>query len=190
MLTAKNVTPGMGMHYYKRENYYADDHSLERSRWFGIGAQQLGLRGHVRPEPFEALLHGMLPSGDRFRVPRRSRQPSTPGTKKLQERAGLDLTFSAPKSVSLLALVYGDEQLEKAHRVAVEKTLAIVERRYAQTRIRFGSQNRDRRAVDTGNLVVGQFHHDTSRDLDPHLHTHRTYARAIETDGCWSWALR
>ncbi|MEO0853361.1 MAG: MobF family relaxase, partial [Cyanobacteria bacterium J06648_11] len=122
--------------------------------------------------PFEALLHGRLPSGDRFRTPRRSRQPLPPGTKKPQERAGLDLTFSAPKSVSLLALVYGDAQLEKAHRIAVEKMLAIVERRYAQTRIRFGSQNRDRRAVKTSNLVVGQFHHDTSRDLDPHLHTH------------------
>ncbi|MGK7913152.1 MAG: MobF family relaxase, partial [Synechococcus sp.] len=81
-------------------------------------------------------------------------------------------TFSAPKSVSLLALAYGDGELEKAHRMAVERTLKVVEQRYAQTRVRFGSEEKDRRVVTTGNLVVGQFHHDTSRELDPHLHTH------------------
>ncbi|MGK7905851.1 MAG: MobF family relaxase [Synechococcus sp.] len=172
MLTAKNVTPGMGAHYYKKENYYSSEQSQEQSRWFGKGAKQLGLRGKIQPEVFEQLLNGVLPSGDRFRTRRRSQQPSVPGKKQPQVRAGLDLTFSAPKSVSLLALAYGDGELEKAHRIAVERTLKVVEQRYAQTRVRFGSAEKDRRVVTTGNLVVGHFHHDTSRELDPHLHTH------------------
>ncbi|NET37405.1 MAG: relaxase domain-containing protein, partial [Cyanothece sp. SIO1E1] len=83
--------------------------------------------------------------------------------------AGVDLTFSAPKSVSLVALVNGDTQLEVAHRNAVKRTLAVVQERYAMTRVRQGNQ---RSAVKTGNLVVGQFHHDTSREKDPQLHTH------------------
>jgi conjugative relaxase-like TrwC/TraI family protein len=62
-------------------------------------------------------------------------------------------------------LVGGDSRLEEAHRIAVKRTLEIIESRYAQTRVK-GER------INTGNLTVAMWHHDTSRELDPQLHTH------------------
>ncbi len=162
MLTTKVITPKQGESYYAKENYYSAEESIENSQWFGKGAKELGLRGKVKPKQFKKLLYGELPNGTKFR----NRNPDNPKNK---ERAGLDCTFSAPKSVSTLALVGGDEQVENAHKEAVKRTLKIIERDYAATRVK---KNYQSRVVNTGNLVVGQFHHDTSRELDPHLHTH------------------
>ena len=103
-----------------------------------------------------------------------------------KERAGLDCTFSAPKSVSILALVAGDKRLEEAHREAVLRTLAIIERDYAMTR---ATRQGEVQVVNTKNLVVGQFHHDTSRELDPHLHTHCVLLNMTEHNGRW-YSLR
>ena len=64
MLTAKNVTPGMGAHYYKTENYYSSEQSQEQSRWFGKGAKQLGLGGKVEPEVFEPRIVGIVDSDE------------------------------------------------------------------------------------------------------------------------------
>ena len=162
MLTTKVITPKQGESYYAKENYYSAEESVENSQWFGKGARELGLRGKVKPKDFKKLLYGELPNGTKFR----NRNPDNPKNK---ERAGVDCTFSAPKSVSILALVGGEEQVEQAHKKALLRTLKIIERDYAATRVK---KNYQSRVVNTGNLVVGQFHHDTSRELDPHLHTH------------------
>lgn len=181
MLSAKNVTPEMGATYYSKENYYSAEESEDQSRWFGQSARKLGLVGEVEPAIFEALLRGKLPNGEVFRKPQKRNE----NQKDYRERAGLDLTFSVPKSVSLQALVQGDERLIDAHRIAVERTLTIIEQRYAQTRLRFGEG--ERRPVVTGNLVVAQFDHDTSRELDPHLHTHCVLLNMtwVEPRGRW-----
>lgn len=90
-------------------------------------------------------------------------------TKKTQFRAGIDLTFSAPKSVSLLALVEGQKDVLKAHTEAVKDTLSYIEKHYIQSRVR----KDDKRLLETtGNLTAGLFLHDTSRENDPQLHTH------------------
>ena len=94
----------------------------------------------------------------------------------------VDCTFSAPKSVSLLALVEGDLKLEKAHKRAVRRTLKIIERDYAATRTR---KNGQVTTINTKNLVVGQFHHDTSRELDPHLHTHCVILNMTKHNDKW-----
>ena len=122
----------MGSNYYEDENYYSSESSREKSRWFGNGAEQLELNGKVNPEMFNDLLHGKLPNGEAFRKGRKFEV----GGKKYQVRAGLDLTFSAPKSVTLMALVEGDERLLDAHELAVERTLEIVQRSFAHTRLR------------------------------------------------------
>ena len=86
-----------------------------------------------------------------------------------ERRAALDLVFSAPKSVSLQALVFGDDRLVEAHRKATLAVLTHIEENYAQCRT--GGRN-DRQTVQTQKLAVAQFEHDLSREMDPHLHTH------------------
>ena len=88
----------------------------------------------------------------------------------MEHRAGWDATFSAPKSVSLTALVGGDNRVREAHRLAVTIALAELER-YRQARI--GGNNA---AETTGKFIVAKFEHDTARPVDgyaaPQLHTH------------------
>ncbi len=175
MLTVKVITPKQGESYYAKENYYSAEESVENSRWMGKGAKKLGLKGKVKPKQFKKLLYGQLPNGTNFRRKKQER-------KGYKERAGLDCTFSAPKSVSILALVEGRKELEKAHRQAVLDTLKIIERNYATTRV---SKDGKVTTINTDNMVVGQFHHDTSRELDPHLHTHCVILNMTEHNDRW-----
>ena len=162
MLSSHNISAEMGAHYYQQENYYSDIEASFQSQWWGRGAELLGLTGGVKATDFTQLLSGHLPNGEPFRQRRATRAD-------YRDRAGLDLTFSAPKSISLLALVFRDWRLVEAHKKAVEKVLESVERDYAETRVR---QSGKRIRVGTKSLVVARFHHDTSRELDPQLHTH------------------
>jgi conjugative relaxase-like TrwC/TraI family protein len=83
-----------------------------------------------------------------------------------------DFTISAPKSVSVMAIVGGDDRLIRAHEKAVSEALEELEA-HAATRVRINGANADR---TTGNLVVAVYDHDTSRELDPQLHTHAVAA--------------
>jgi conjugative relaxase-like TrwC/TraI family protein len=154
MLTAKNCKASAAV------QYFTDYYDPGQTRWFGKGAAEMGLVGEIDRESFEHICYGRSPDGSKYL-----------GTKgdTDKRRAGTDFTFSAPKSVSLTALVGGDTRLENAHRLAVEKTLALIEERYAQTRI---TNNKNVVEVKTSNLVVAQFDHIESRELDPRLHTH------------------
>jgi conjugative relaxase-like TrwC/TraI family protein len=167
MLTAKNCKAGCAVEYFT--NYYDQD----ETRWFGEGAKKLGLIGEIKKESFENICYGKSPDGSKYLG-----SQGDPD----KRRAGTDFTFSAPKSVSLTALAGGDTRLEVAHRVAVAKTLAIMEERYAQTRI---TKDHKVATVKTGNLVVAQFDHIESRELDPHLHTHALVMNLTEKDGKW-----
>jgi len=97
-----------------------------------------------------------------------------------QRRAGIDLTFSAPKSVSIQALVFGDTRLIKAHRDAVQVAMNYVEERFSQCRV---GPRHSRQTVTTGRLAVAQFEHDLSREKDPHLHTHNVVINMTPADG-------
>lgn len=153
MLTAKNRNAQEAIDYYS-QTY---DNASLITRWYGQGTLALGLSGEIKSkEIFANVCKGRTPNGN-VKLGRNIK------------RAAIDCTFSAPKSVSLSALVGGDEGLVAAHHLAIEKTLSFMEKRYAQTRIRIG-ENRPR--VKTGNLIVAQFDHIESRELDPHLHTH------------------
>jgi conjugative relaxase-like TrwC/TraI family protein len=154
MLTAKNCKASAAV------QYFTDDYDPGQTRWFGKGAAELGLVGEIDQESFEHICYGRSPDGSKYL-----------GTKgdPDKRRAGTDFTFSAPKSVSLTALVGGDALVEVTHRTAVEMTLKLIEERYAQTRI---TKNGIVSEIQTGNLVVAQFAHIESRELDPHLHTH------------------
>src|SRR5207247_3245059 len=94
------------------------------------------------------------------------------GTTQAHGRHLYDFTTSAPKSVSVIAALGGDKRLIEAHEKAVDETLQEIEA-HAATRVRKGRANDDR---PTGNLVIAVYHHDTSRELDPQLHTHAVAA--------------
>jgi conjugative relaxase-like TrwC/TraI family protein len=163
--------------YYEEgaDDYYAKEG--EASTWQGNGAEFLGLAGPVDDRRFRELLAGRVGDGSPSRV--HSRRDAN-------ARIGIDLTFSAPKSVSLQALIGGDSAVICAHDLAVERALAVAEER-AQAR----SKQRGRsRVEDTGNLVVAKFRHETSRERDPQLHTHALVLNLTRRrDGEWR-ALR
>ena len=96
--------------YFANDNYYTEQEHAEAGVWGGEGARALGLDGQVEKSAFEAILNGQLPDGEMVgQVEGR--------------RLGLDLTFSMPKSASILALVSGDKRILDAHLAAVKSTM-------------------------------------------------------------------
>ena len=155
----------MAVTYYERDGYYArnDPEHRQASFWFGGAAQALGLRAHVRPSRFESVLSGYVPGTD-LRLGRMREGEHV-------HRPGWDITLSAPKSVSLEALVMGDRRVIRAHDEAVRATLDFVEAELLQTR-GWDPATRRRPRVKARGMVVAGFRHLASRNQDPQLHTH------------------
>ena len=164
-----------GASYYERDGYYAKDdpEHREASGWFGKGAEELGLKGPVDPEAFRAVLEGKVPDGSGTELGRRGKDGE------ILHRPGRDLTFSAPKSVSLAALVGGDGRIVEAHDRAVKATLGWVEKNVAETRMKDPVTGQ---MIRTGGqkIVAATFRHDTSRNLDPQLHSHAVLANMVK----------
>ena len=163
----------MGANYYSREGYYTDGESQQRSRWFGKLTETLNLKGTINAESFNYLLRGCSSSGevlvDKSKLHKQQENAKANGRTVPVERAAIDCTTSAPKSVSIQALVFGDSRLEEAHRRANDRTMQLLEDRCAAVRL---GRSGERVAISTGEILIGQFDHDTSRLLDPQLHTH------------------
>ena len=165
--------------YFAREGYYAKDDPRQRraSFWHGEAAAALGLPKHVSPKGFERILAGYVP-GTEIRLGR-----ARDGEH--EHRPGLDLTLSAPKSVSLEALLQGDRRVITAHDAAVRATLDWVENELLQTRSYDPATGRRPRVAADG-LVAAGFRHLTSRDQDPQLHTHCILANMTRNRaGAW-----
>ncbi|TVV72753.1 MobF family relaxase [Sphingomonas solaris] len=171
MLSVSSVRSAKGAAgYFAADNYYTAGEAETSGEWFGKGAAALGLEGKVYQDRFEALLGGRLPDGTQVGTPDR-------------HRAGVDLTFSLPKSWSLLALVGGDRRILDAYKEAVKDTLRWAESRAAETRMEVKGKER---VVATGNLVAALFEHDTSRAQDPQAHLHAVIANVTQgPDGKW-----
>lgn len=159
-----------GDYYTQKDHYYVLD-SVE-SRYFGKGAEKLGLKGEFDKNTFRELLEGKLPDGSQLTFHKDGRN---------QHRPGYDLTFSAPKSISIMALVAGDKRLLDAHNKAVEVALAQAEK-WAAVRTMSEGQKKTRL---TDNLIAVLFNHDTSRKLDPQLHTHSVVINATQHHEKW-----
>ena len=143
-----------------------------RAPGWARGADALGLEGSVDPDLFTDILAGEVPDGSGQRLGRRNKEGG------LDHRPGRDLTFSAPKSVSLAALIGGDERIIGVHDAAVRKALTWIENNVAETRMRdpeMGCMVR----VGGQSIVAATFRHDTSRNLDPQLHTHAVIANMV-----------
>jgi conjugative relaxase-like TrwC/TraI family protein len=194
---SKPLSSGQAQTYHKLEftaetaNYYKQDGAVQ-GQWQGQLAEKMGLRGAVTPEEFARLTEGRHPQTDEQMVQHREAQeyknPDGSTTKAVEHRAGWDATFSAPKSVSLTALVGGDERVGKAHREAVTAALTELER-YTQARI--GGNNP---AETTGRFIAAKFEHDTARPVDgyaaPQLHTHAVIFNVTEREDGSTRALQ
>lgn len=155
--------------YLTQDNYYLESGQAS-SQYYGNGSDSLGLgQQPVTNEQLTALLNGKLPNGD---------QVGREG----EHRPGWDVTFSAPKSVSVQGLVGKDDRILQAHDAAVKTALDHYES-HLVTRIRTdGTVNKE----ITESLVAATFRHDTSRELDPQLHTHALVLNITQSaDGQW-----
>lgn len=173
---------GQAFSYYsERDDYYLSDKSA--AEWHGKGAAILGLRGDIRPTDFkDALLgrvRGVRVGKEGFRT-----DPRT-GNKVPKHTPGWDMTFSAPKSISIAALVYKDERLTTAHDMAVRVALDHLEQHTIITRQRKSDGAYDWR--NTGTMAAGVVRHSTSRNQDPQLHSHAVVANMTldPTTGKW-----
>lgn len=147
-------------------DYYAQENAVQ-GEWFGQGAENLGLKGDVLEKDFIALCEGNNPdTGERLTM-RRNTTRFAGGKETANRRIFYDFTISPPKSVSIVGL-YQDNRIVNIHDDAVRKAMREMER-FAMTRVRKKGRSDDR---ETGNVVGAFFRHDTSRALDPHLHTH------------------
>src|ERR1700730_15404902 len=174
MLTIRAMSDGTGYsaRHLEHSDYYAEGERVT-GQWQGRGADLLGLAGEVQSEEFEALRQGLDPqSGDFLRQRHSADRMAADGTTQSRGRNLYDFTISAPKSVSIVAELGGDARLVRAHRKAVQEALKELEC-HAATRVRKDGANDNR---TTGNLVLAVYHHDTSRELDPQLHTHAVAA--------------
>ena len=175
------ASPSQGAAYYERDGYYAKDSPEHRaaSAWAGRGAADLGLEGPVDPDAFRSVLEGEVPDGSGRRLGKHGKDGE------IHHRPGRDLTFSAPKSVSLAALIGGDARIVEAHDRAVVRALDWFERNAAETRARDSESGQMVRAGGQ-KAVIAAFRHDTSRNLDPALHTHSVIANMLlSPDGKW-----
>ncbi len=156
---------GAADYYAAAFNYYAGD--AQALRWLGKGAERLGLTGVVEKEQMLALLEGKLPNGKVLQ------------NKKGEHRPGFDMTFSAPKSVSILIGLGADPELEIFHDRAVEKAIQMIEKEFAQARVVIEGKVY---FVNTKELIVAAFRQPSSRANDPNTHTHGVTMNITFTD--------
>lgn len=189
MLTiSKPLSAGQARRYHEeefqnaRENYYTRSEVI-RGGWYGELAHRWALAGEVREEHFERVADGQHPiTGEqlvRHQTAHETRNARGDTVTTMEHRAGWDATFSAPKSVSLTALVGGDERVREAHRESVHIALNELEP-YVQARL-----GGNRRPETTGNFVAALFEHDSARPVNgyaaPQLHTHTVIFNLTET---------
>ncbi|ECB6713978.1 conjugative relaxase [Salmonella enterica subsp. enterica serovar Hvittingfoss] len=171
--TITRIDIGSVVGYYAdaKDDYYSKDSDF--TAWHGEGAKALGLSGEVSSKRFKELLVGDI---DTFTQMKRATGDTT------KERLGYDLTFSAPKGVSMQALIHGDKAIIAAHEKAVAAAIREAET-LAQARTTHAGKTITN---NTGNLVVASFRHETSRALDPELHTHAFVMNMTRReDGQW-----
>src|ERR1700744_4794425 len=190
MLTiSKALSAGQARTYHAREfisekqNYWSRDQQ-GYNEWQGKLAHEWGLQGVVSDEHFARLSEGQHPESAVQLVKHQpARTYENEYGKQItcaEHRAGWDATFSAPKSVSLTALVGGDDRVRDAHRESARVALGELER-YTQARI--GNVHAPE---TTGKFVAATFEHDAARPVDgyaaPQLHTHAVIFNVTERD--------
>src|SRR6201984_740651 len=155
--------------HYAANDYYCEGEKVIGT-WVGKGSEHFGIAGAtIEPQTavFLQIFSGKAPDGENLK-------------QRQSEVIGYDFQCSAQKSVSIMALLGGDERLVEAHRSALGQAYAALET-LACVKI---TEEVGQRRVTTGVLCSARFDHDSSRALDPHLHTHFPTANfSIAADG-------
>jgi conjugative relaxase-like TrwC/TraI family protein len=186
---SKPLSAGQAQTYHQKEftakeqNYWSQQ-GVIAGKWQGRLAEHFGLAGTVSAEDFAKLSQGQHPQTGEQLVRQRAsyeyQDAEGKTVKTMEHRAGWDATFSAPKSVSLTALVGGDERVREAHRESVRVALDQLEH-YTQARI-----GGNHPPETTGKFIAAKFEHDTARPVDgyvaPQLHTHAVVFNITERD--------
>ncbi len=190
MLTlSKPLSAGQAQTYHEKEftakeqNYWSQ-RGVIAGEWQGRLAGAFGLAGVVSAEDFAKLSQGQHPQTGEQLVRQRAsyeyQDADGKTIKAMEHRAGWDATFSAPKSVSLTALVGGDDRVREAHRESVRVALDQFEQ-YTQARI-----GGNHPPETTGSFIAAKFEHDTARPVDgyvaPQLHTHAVIFNVTQRD--------
>jgi len=198
MLTiSKPLSAGQAQTYHQKEftakeqNYWSQ-RGVIAGEWQGQLASQFGVVGGVSAEDFARLSQGQHPQTGEQLVRQRAsylyKDADGKTIKTMEHRAGWDATFSAPKSVSLTALVGGDDRVREAHRESVRVALEQLEH-YTQARI-----GGNYPPETTGKFIAAKFEHDTGRPVDgyvaPQLHTHAVIFNLTERDGGQARAIQ
>ena len=172
MVTAKTQYNLANARAYFEEHLCVGDYYDEGQRvsgeWQGLGAERLGMAGRVGADDFLRLCENQHPATAETLTQRLNTTRADGDGNAANRRIFYDFTFSPPKSVSLAGFLGEDARVLEAHARAVKSALREFEA-FAATRIRANGEHSDRR---TGNFAAALFTHDTSRALDPHLHTH------------------
>jgi conjugative relaxase-like TrwC/TraI family protein len=190
MLTiSKPLSAGQAQTYHRaeftaKEQNYWSQRGVIAGEWQGRLVEQFGRAGTVSAEDFAKLSQGQHPQTGEQLVRQRAsyeyQDADGKTIKTMEHRAGWDATFSAPKSVSLTALVGGDERVREAHRESVRVALDQLEH-YTQARI-----GGNHPPETTGKFIAAKFEHDTARPVDgyaaPQLHTHAVIFNVTERD--------
>src|SRR5580704_7221620 len=198
MLTiSKPLSASQAQTYHKEEFANADENYNSegdriRGEWHGRLAQDWGLHCEVQEEHFRRLANGQHPLTEeqlvRHQTAREYINARGETVSTMEHRAAWDATFSAPKSVSLTALVGGDDRVREAHRESVKVALGEMEK-YVQARI-----GGNHPAETTGKWVAASFEHDSARPVNgyaaPQLHTHVVFFNLTETQNGESRALQ
>lgn len=192
MLSIGKISPGQASYYERSvaqgaDDYYSGDGEAPGT-WAGRGSQALGLSGRVQAERFNALIAGKDPSDPQLRrtLLSQERKPRIINGKRHEPVAAYDLTFSAPKSVSVLFATADPDtarELVRAHDRAVTAALEYIEDRAVYTR-----RGRNGAVIEQGDgLIAAAYRHRMSRSKDPQLHTHVVAGNLVRTpsDGKW-----
>jgi len=163
---SKPLSPERAAWYFERDDYYL----AQEGEWYGKISEELHLSGPIKREDFLNLLQGFDQKGEKLVASAGAKDvKNDDGTlKRHGHRSGIDMTFSAPKSVSILS--YHDSRINDAFKNALKTSLDHIEQEFAhtQTKDKSGAVH----AEKTDKLLWSTFVHDTSRELDPQLHCH------------------
>jgi conjugative relaxase-like TrwC/TraI family protein len=194
---SKPLSAGRAQTYHQKEftakeQSYWSQRNAVHGEWQGRLAAKYGLRGAVSAEDFAKLSQGQQPQTGkqlvRHRTAHQYKDENGKTVKTMEHRAGWDATFSPAKSVSLTALVGGDQRIREAHRESVRIALDELER-YVQ------AQTGGNHSVETtGKFAVAKFEHDSARPVNgyaaPQLHTHAVIFNLTERSDGETRALR
>lgn len=180
--------------YYGKDDYYVTGEANKPGLvWGGEGADALGLEGLTDPKDFKKLLQGINPDASGPAISKLDealrkaatgegegeKPPAIP-----KHAPGWDMTFSAPKSFSIMALVAGDDRLQDLHNRSVQRAMDYAEKHFSVTRTRDGAGGV--RESITGNLVYATTEHGMSRAGDPTMHNHVVVMNTTQTEaGKW-----